>query len=237
MSILPYIDCYVHSGVIMIIWTCMRTGGTVLINHLMKQDNTWRDSLPDYFSNAQISKKEYGKLWSYDKLNPNQEKSEWTNWANEIDYYKLYTKIYDRNYNNDFYKAIAQSTKNSKHIILYRENSFERAVSNFFRDNCLSLDKKTITIKDINVDLCLSFEISVRNHFMNAIRFLDSYEAISYEDIFIRKDIEKLNKIFPNIDHMRLFESQRYDYHNRYEEMGNYEELREKFSKFPKFIL
>lgn len=216
----------------MIIWTCMRTGGTVLINHLTINDTQWRKKLPSEFPELGLTKGEYGKIWNYEHLNPNNP-GQWNNWIDAVTKYNLYTKIYNRPWPDSFYKTI--SSANQNHVILYRENSFDRLLSHWFRTECLSLDKKSIDLKPIDVHLCIRWEHSARTHFAKVVETVADYQAISYEDIFIRKDLEKMDKVFPGIDHSLLVKSERYDYWPLYERMENYQELREEVSKLPTF--
>lgn len=216
----------------MIIWTCMRTGGTVLINHLMTNDTSWKENLPSEFPEIGLTKSEYGQIWSYDNLNP-YKPDQWKNWVDAVTKYNFYTKIYDRHWTDPFYKTMA--TEKQKHVILYREDAFTRLLSYWFRTKCLSPDKKSYTLAPINVDLCMLWEYSARRHFNKVKEFVPDYQAISYEDIFVRKDLEKINKVFPGVDHSLLLKSERYDYWPLYQHLENYGELKKEVSQLPAF--
>ena len=229
----------------MIIWTSMRTGGTVLIHNLFKE----------YVVKNRLNKKagellglrgdEYFKIWSSQFIREDGFSLDFVDAVADLD---LTIKVYDRRMEPSFYHHFIKRTRHLKHVVLFRESSYDRLVSSWFRTR-IAIHDKTKQIDWIDDSVfdtpmhtysLIKMEKESRDHYSMAISSLNSfgveYSQVSYEDIYVRKNRPKVLEIFPGID-QGLFEKSRYDYHKIYHKLGGQEELKKALADLPKFDL
>jgi len=223
----------------------MRTGGTVLMHNLFKE-YVYKNRLNEKAVKLLgLRKDEYSKIWSTQFVNENGFSLDYVDAVSSLD---LTIKVYDRRMDPSFYHHFIKRTRHLKHVVLFRESSYDRLVSNWFRSTIAIHDKtkRTDWIDDSVFDTpmhtysLIKMEKEVREHYSLAISLLNSfgveYSQVSYEDIYVRKNKPKVLGIFPGID-QGIFEKSRYDYHKIYHKLQGQEELKKALADLPKFDL
>ena len=229
----------------MIIWTSMRTGGTVLMHNLFEEYVVKNRLDKKACELLGLHRNEYFKIWSSQFIRKDGFSLDFVDAVADLD---LTIKVYARTMEPSFYHHFIKRTRHLKHVVLFRESSYDRLVSSWFRTR-IAIHDKTKQIEWIDDSVfdtpmhtysLIEMEKESRDHYSMAISSLNSfgveYSQVSYEDIYVRKNRPKVLEIFPGID-QGIFEKPRYDYHKIYHKLGGGEELKKALADLPKFDL
>jgi hypothetical protein len=192
----------------MIIWAAQRTGSSQLMRWLYPYyPFSLAESLPIPFPNLELFSSTIGACRGLD--------------IKEVLKQDLLCKLHPDVEKWDTIKKIVRHSGNHKHVILYRENTYERLLSQMWMNN------------NFDVDFHIVREIASRKRYQYIADHLNP-DIITYEDLYLNKNKSVLTRVFPQCDTDRLFNTKRYTFHKNY---GENAELREAVERLPNFII
>ena len=220
----------------MIIWAGTRTGSSTLLNWLYRCDLRDRgidkydlkntESMP--FDNLEVFNNIHGAYRNNSDLE-------------QILRQDFVMKIHPEFCTNEFISDIVKYSKNHRHIILYREDSYARLLSLHYAkiNNEYYGSKKgksTYRTDKVEVRRLIDEEKSLRRKY-RYILSLTKGECISYEKLYVEKDERTLREMFPTYNLNPLLTMERYSVSKRYDEILGKEKLEAECLKLGRFKL
>lgn len=220
----------------MIVWAAQRTGSSTLMNWIYKSDLKYKNI--SSYNLKYIDKSEFPNLEIFNSNHGYYRNCITNNISlNEIFKQDFCCKIHPEYFDYTFIENVINNSGHHKHLILYRENTFERILSNHYALINRNFDdtlKKEYKVTPIPIDWFIKCEKNNRKKYKFILE-KSGADVISYEDIYVRKNIDLLKSIFPNFDVKNLLEKKRYKNHKRYSEIEGISELKKACDKLGDF--